>query len=81
MRPGAIQEEDLFMFDYRVIHLALRNVLRSVEFTARSGKHFLFPDITRSSAQRIAHLTYTELVTTRVGIVYSSTHLHIRPVT
>ena len=68
------------MFDNRVIHLALRCALRSVEFTARSGKKFLCPAVTYSSARRIANLTYTELVTTRVGIACSSTHLHIRPV-
>jgi len=68
------------MFDNRVIHFSLENHVRRVEFTARSRKKYSLPDITRSSACRIAQLTYTDAVSCRVGLVFFSTYLHIRPV-
>ena len=68
------------MFDNRVIHLAIDHPRRSADFTTRSGKKIILPDITRSSACRIAQLTYTDAVSCRVGLVYFTTHLHIRPV-
>jgi len=64
----------------RVIHLCIDHPRRSVEFTARSGKKYSLPVITRSSACRIAQLTYTNLVTCSVGMGYACTWLHIRPV-
>ena len=68
------------MFDNRVLHLCIDHPTRKVEFTARSGKNYSLPDITRNSACRIAQLTYTDLFTVRVGLVYTTTWLHIRPV-
>lgn len=68
------------MFDNRVLHLCIDYPTRKVEFTARSGKKYSLPDITRTSACRIVSLTYSDLFTCHVGLVSFTTWLHIRPV-
>jgi len=68
------------MFDNRVLHLCIDHPTRKVEFTARSGKKYSLLDITRTSADRIAQLTYSDLFTCHVGLIFFITWLHIRPV-
>ena len=68
------------MFDNRVLHLCIDHPTRKVEFTARSGKKYSLPDITRTSANRIAQLTYSNQFTCHVGLIFFITWLHIRPV-
>ena len=66
----------------RVLHLAITSspFKPAAVFCARSGKVFNYPDITRSSARRVANLSYSHQIETHAAIHHCTTWLHLRQI-